>query len=267
MTRHFGGAVVVGMTCFCFVCLVGCDLQRRSANGSAPTVDAPVPTTEGIAEFSNQLLAIANTYESYEPAFPDKAHKFRVSPLPCAPSAPPPQPSLGLSASMDSSTHGRKLYTVFVKEFPKNPPTPESDDRHGLRQFDEDKNYAAVGQPNPIGQIVVKESWKSEEVDATTPLTPAERTVYIHRGEAVVEESIRFIPYAKQGDHLYHAVSKAELFIMFKRDPKTPGTDEGWVYGTVSTDRKQVLTVGRVESCMGCHRDAPYDRLFGHPKK
>jgi hypothetical protein len=54
---------------------------------------------------------------------------------------------------------------------------------------------------------------------------------------------------------------------MFKLDPKTPGTDEGWVYGTVSADGKQVTSAGRVESCMRCHQKAPHDRLFGLPKE
>lgn len=53
------------------------------------------------------------------------------------------------------------------------------------------------------------------------------------------------------------------LFIMTKLDSSTPGTDKGWVYGTVSADGKTVTSSGRVQSCMGCHQDAPYGRLFG----
>jgi hypothetical protein len=53
---------------------------------------------------------------------------------------------------------------------------------------------------------------------------------------------------------------------MFKLEPGTPGTDAGWVYGTVTPDGKQVTSAGRVESCMGCHQDAPHDRLFGLAK-
>ena len=54
---------------------------------------------------------------------------------------------------------------------------------------------------------------------------------------------------------------------MFKTDPQTPGTDEGWVYGTVTPDGQQVTSAGRVESCMMCHQGAPHDRLFGLPEK
>ena len=50
---------------------------------------------------------------------------------------------------------------------------------------------------------------------------------------------------------------------MVKLDPATPGTDEGWVYGTVSPDGKAVGAAGRVASCMKCHAEAKSDRLFG----
>ena len=54
---------------------------------------------------------------------------------------------------------------------------------------------------------------------------------------------------------------------MCSSDLKTPDTDEGWVYGTVSADGKTVTSAGRVQSCMNCHQDAPHDRLFGVAKK
>ena len=53
---------------------------------------------------------------------------------------------------------------------------------------------------------------------------------------------------------------------MYKTDPKTPGTDEGWVYGTVTADGKKVTAAGRVQSCINCHQDARNDRLFGIPR-
>ena len=58
-------------------------------------------------------------------------------------------------------------------------------------------------------------------------------------------------------------VTRSDLFIMFKLDPKTPQTDNGWVYGTVSADAKNVTSAGRVKSCMDCHTEAKHDRLFG----
>ena len=50
---------------------------------------------------------------------------------------------------------------------------------------------------------------------------------------------------------------------MFREKKDTPGTDEGWVYGTVTADGKTVTSAGRVASCMKCHVQAKNDRLFG----
>jgi hypothetical protein len=52
---------------------------------------------------------------------------------------------------------------------------------------------------------------------------------------------------------------------MFRLDPATPGTDLGWVYGTLDADGARVTSSGRVQSCMGCHTQAPSERLFGIP--
>jgi len=53
----------------------------------------------------------------------------------------------------------------------------------------------------------------------------------------------------------------AGLYVMTKVG-KADGTDDGWVYGTVSATG-EVTSAGRVESCMGCHEAAAHDRLFG----
>ena len=50
---------------------------------------------------------------------------------------------------------------------------------------------------------------------------------------------------------------------MFKAPPRTIGTDNGWVYGTVTSDGKTVTSAGRVATCMNCHKEAKHDRLFG----
>jgi hypothetical protein len=96
---------------------------------------------------------------------------------------------------------------------------------------DGERGYLPQSGPVPVGQVLVKEAWVPEQ------------------GEP---------PKAKE---------KAGLFIMFKLDPGTPDTDEGWVYGTVTADGKTVTSAGRVGSCMACHKKAPHDRLFGLPKE
>ncbi len=151
------------------------------------------------------------------------------------------------SASKDTQTHGRKLYSIFAK----------------IRSHE-----FYVGH---VGQVVVKESWVPEEVaDKGQSLEAISRKVKIHAKDdkdstQTVEREDRYVPYVRKDGRLYHAAKKGPLFIMYKMDPKTPGTDEGWVYGTVTADGKDVTSAGRVESCMNCHRKAPDDRLFGLP--
>jgi hypothetical protein len=194
--------------------------------------EGPAPAavaSGGTPAFEGRLLEIAGSYESY--GRPDT--DLRWAPLYCS-TPPPPRPRF--SQSRDPATHGQKLYSLFVKE---------------VLAY---TSFSAVS--SPVGQVVVKEAWIPEEVKDDGG-----------RKEPVVRK-VEFIPYARGKDgQIYHAKEKSGLFIMYKLDPKTPGTDEGWVYGTVTADGKKVTSVGRVESCMGCHKDAPHDRLFGFPKE
>jgi hypothetical protein len=84
------------------------------------------------------------------------------------------------------------------------------------------------GGEQPSGQVIVKEAW-----------------------EPVPREG-GFRPGAKQG-----------LYVMRKTAAEDVDSDEGWVYGTLSPDGKTVMSVGRINACMDCHRDAPKDRIFG----
>lgn len=51
------------------------------------------------------------------------------------------------------------------------------------------------------------------------------------------------------------------LYVMTKLGAQD-GTDAGWVYGTIDP-AGEVTSAGRVATCIGCHEDAPHDRLFG----
>lgn len=56
---------------------------------------------------------------------------------------------------------------------------------------------------------------------------------------------------------------RKDLFVMKKvGDPKTAGTDHGWVYGVVSPEGDSVRQSGKLEHCTGCHEKAPHDRMF-----
>lgn len=171
-----------------------------------------------------------------------------------------PRPSTArFSQSDDPATHGEKLYFLFAK------------DRAGYVKLTE---KPAADADDPVKkdklQVVVKEAWKAKQVPATEKPQPVyEALKKVPRpklpGDDPPEDGIRgtYLPYAKKGDKLYKAHDKAGLYIMLQVDPKTEGTDEGWVYGTLTPDGKTVTSAGRVESCMKCHQDAPHGRLFG----
>lgn len=135
------------------------------------------------------------------------------------------------SESSDDATHGHKLYHLFARD---------------------GQSYEWLGggsdstnRQSPVGQVLVKEAWTPIPVDSSsaTSFDSAEVT----------------------SDGRYRTGERAGLFVMLKLDPRTPGTDQGWVYATLDATGKRVRTVGLVGSCMNCHAAAPYDRLFGLP--
>jgi hypothetical protein len=66
------------------------------------------------------------------------------------------------------------------------------------------------------------------------------------------------------GDHWLTLGAPKGLYVM-KKVGAGDGTDAGWIYGTIAQSG-EVTSAGRVASCIGCHEDAPHDRLFG-PKR
>jgi len=66
-------------------------------------------------------------------------------------------------------------------------------------------------------------------------------------GQVLVKES--WIPGKVQ--------SKGPLFLMMKQDGV-------WVYATATSDGRELTASGEIASCMKCHEDAPYDKLFGN---
>lgn len=177
---------------------------------------------------AQRALAIADEYKAWGRVDDD----LRWAPFLCR------QPLPGVarqSASADTGTHGQKLYSVWVKD------------------------HAAYPDDSKVGQVVVKESFKAEEVNASNvPEVP------LPNSNHTVATDDHFFPYAKKGDKYYKAGDPAGLFIMYRVEPG-PDNDEGWIYATVSPD-KQVTASGRIDSCMGCHVEATHGRLFGVPK-
>jgi hypothetical protein len=155
------------------------------------------------------------------------------------------------SASKDEGTHGQKLYSLFARRWL-------------------DYVSHAQCQSVPVGQAIVKQSWVPEEITKPSE-KPGEEIDYrkvIYTPDPSLKpkawlEMESFYPYLWKGDKVYKATRQADLFIMLKLDPCTPGTDEGWVYGTATPDGKKITSMGRIESCMKCHLTAKSDRVFG----
>jgi hypothetical protein len=209
--------------------------EHRAADRS------PEPQAERAAEidarFTGTLLAIAREYREWK-AVDDE---LRFAPQLCR----SPMPGrLHFSESDDATTHGEKLYLLYAKDpvaygFPPTfggmGPAPTSEPTSGP----------------PIEQAIVKESFAALAHDSEG------------RPPAGVDgDPLSWRPALRDG--VLHSAGEAlDLYVMVKLPADTPGTDTGWVYGTLTPDGGTVTSAGRVKSCMGCHESAPHDRLFG----
>ncbi len=198
--------------------------------------------------FDKQLLDAAGEYIKWGRV----DDEFRWAPWLCR----SPEPGrVTFSQSDDQGTHGQKLYSLFAKNH---------DDYYKLTK----------GGKVAVGQAIVKQSWHVEEI-TDVKQQPAKRVEYekIVRSPAPAADSKtpwigdekrdHFYPFVWRGDKVYKAARQADLFVMLKLDAKTPDTDGGWVYGTLTPDGKKVTSAGKVESCMKCHVEAKNERLFG----
>jgi hypothetical protein len=218
------------------ICLtmVAAGLAPVIADDSAksPSVE-PYPSE--MKPFADKMLDVAKKYEQYGRI----DDELRWAPGLCR---APIAGGVKFSDSKDDTTHGRKLYSLFA----------------GNRDA-----YFFLGQKKtaPIGQVIVKESWVPEETKAPESARPQSKTHKVKSAPGG-EVTDHFFPYVLKDGKWYKASRRAGLYVMMKYDPKTAGTDEGWVYGTVSADLKQVTSIGKVASCMECHTKAKFDRQF-----
>jgi hypothetical protein len=204
------------------------DDESRSANVQ--------PYPPEMKPFADKLLEAAKTYEQFGRV--DNMHHW--APFQCELPSPG---KVAFSASKDEGTHGRKLYSLFAS------------DRNAYVHLRE-KGDA------PFGQTIVKESWLPEETKAPESNKPEIKKIE-GKSKDGREMFDHFFPYVQKDGKWFKASKKVGLYIMVKYDPKTEGTDEGWIYGTVSADLKQVTSVGKVASCMECHVKTKTDRQFG----
>ena len=209
------------------LCLVGCWPPSEDLKvPEEPSSRNELAEEDTQPDFSSRLIEIAKEYLSY----PIVDQNFEWAPVPCAPAPGPP--AIEYSRSADDSSHGGKLYLMFAAKLDE--------------YMDADKSVSQDGQ------IVVKESWQS------VVKSDANDQPYLNHasGNQITNHATKDGQHFKQGN-------QKELFIMYKIDPDTPGTDQGWVYGVVAADKLSVVAQGKLTNCMECHVDAGPDRLFG----
>jgi hypothetical protein len=228
--------------------------------------EAPKEKPAGINEaFVKDLQQIAAEYQSYGRA----DDFFHWAPMLCLmPSVA--RPGAHVSESADEKTHGKKLYSLFpglMGQAQQGVAAPTDFKSQGTIPTGRGQElYLDVpkGGTIPEGFAIVKESWLPEEITdpAMIQKRNKERTVFERGGAGATLPHHEFWPYSEKDGRLYQAKEKAGLYVMYKAKAGTPGTDEGWVYGTLTADGKTVTSAGTVKTCMGCHTKAPYGRLF-----
>lgn len=208
------------------IAVCGCDAVEVPQAQAGADADCQLASIANDPTFHPQLLSIARDYLSY--SLVDQQVDW--APAECAAPSGPAQPEF--SKSDAGAPHGGKLYYLFAKD---------------LRSY-----WHAAQHESPVGQAIVKESWRPQPVEAA-----ARRSYLDHPSGNQVD------PYTARDGQSYHAGERGELFVIYKLDPATPGTDRGWVYGTLTADGARVTSAGRVQSCLECHQSAGVDRLFG----
>jgi hypothetical protein len=127
--------------------------------------------------------------------------------------------------------------------------------------------YGALGTPAaqaiPVGFAIVKQSWAA--VPGSRPIASEPIPV-----GAVLDMNLDAptpIRWVEHDGQRLEVGEQAELFVMAKvGEHDMPGTDAGWIYGTLTADGKTVTSAGLVQRCMGCHEAATHERLFGLQK-
>jgi hypothetical protein len=154
----------------------------------------------------------------------------------------PPPPAAHATSASDLAEDGHKLFALYASDAPRYLTL----------------TAAETADDAPVGLTVVKESYAPRPVPAENVPEP-----WSVEARSVIDE-LGFYPYATKGGASYGVGARQDLFVMMRLAPDTPGTDAGWIYGTVAPDGA-VTSSGVVASCVACHRVAPHDRLFGVP--
>lgn len=209
---------------------------KTTAEASAVTKEEaqrPVEPDLNDPRFHAIIKAVADEYLGYglvntqvnEVAVPKVAPELCRTALPVIEAEPEPR----LSGADSDAAHGKKLYFLFAKDI-----------AHYTNRD---------GSDSPVGQALVKEAWSSKTGN------PNARNLRTHAS------AVRISPRVKVGDQMLEIGQRTDLFVMVKQAVDADGTDEGWVYGVIDADSRQVKSAGEVASCIACH-EGQADRLF-----
>ncbi len=109
--------------------------------------------------------------------------------------------------------------------------------------------------------LYVKNLADYQKVNDSQRKTSGKRPVHVSPvGQTLIKDSFHANSAENKGEV---PMKRYAYFVMTKLDPKTPGTDQGWIYATVDPAAEKVMAVDKLESCMSCHQTAIHDRLFG----
>lgn len=210
--------------------LAACAVPGKTPGTQAVQTVPPAPLP-----FAADLLAVAAAY----PQWHRVSDRANFAPTDCRIPAPA---GAQRSQAIAPGGHGQKLYFLFAQDSTQYFMLPTGD--------------GTV----PVGQAVVKQSFHAVEVaKESVPELAGDGTPFARRTPA---------EYRIEGDRAFRTGEPYGLFVMLKKAPDTPGTDQGWVYGTLTADGKSVTAAGCLPSCIECHRSARYERLFGmHPRR
>jgi hypothetical protein len=149
-----------------------------------------------------------------------------------------PPPARAERSAADDGAHAKKLYSLFARDR----------DAYMALLGDAGARAARVGlaaKTTPGLQTIVKEAYVPEPVNDAGP-----------------PNADHFDPFVREGDKVFRAGAVASVFVILEQPAGTPGTDDGYVYGTL-TPAGEVTSAGRVASCVNCHANAAHHRLFG----
>lgn len=229
-----------------------------TAGCNHPAADDPKAALSAHPDWNDQLRSIAADYKNWRRVSDSAAFAPTMCRMP---------PTIGAQRSSATPTtpHGEKLYYLFAKIDAEYPFLQYA----GWWSPEGDIAKEATSRKQPVGQVIVKQSFQAipaTKAQADAALTDEDRAKHydVAPSFAVKYDDNNTPQFAKIGD-------PTGLFVMLKVGGPTNAsptaaapadTDQGWVYATISP-AGDITAVGRVASCMECHKSASYDRLFG----